>query len=628
MYNTSRYKLLLQLIKVQDNSVRLWLALLADKLSSAARLHLNSARNSAAFRRTAAAAAHDDDFVIPAENATSGELRTALKQAQLTIGRLATEVKELTLLNAALAGKKKNKKVTVDVHGYLDVIKNLGKKYGVMNDLFVHHGYFTARPATGAPPHSTQKDVQRLFSDQQLFTQYSTMELYEYIPSKFHDIVDTTLVPDFAYQFLHYAGAERATAFGNVKAILPGILKDLKITRSYQELLYHPRERTDLPPSGYPPILYRHLESNIAEMYRGQVLPLVLRGILFGKTSAKECGKAEPAKGSVGYIWQLNTVSIPSICFTIVAVMFALSNSDQSWAAVGKTSKIPYRDIYRKHQELLMSNLDGVRRTILPHWNHIVFFDVNIVQAIASADGNIRLDEDIAGGFAEAMANLDVDDNMNHSYEGFDDIWNGNPASSVNNDSDNEDIVNPPVGFEEEQVEDEEEQIEDEDEIDAPIAKRARPRRVEFVVSDSEPDDDIVQARPQGKGKFHSSNPLSASVNPQRRSGQHPRRLRVRSRQQHRAIKTHRAIFPTFQTKFRKKLLPRKQQDGAQGCLGARAVAVSVVVLVGDKLPWWNLWRSLLRQRDPGRQRCSQGRLGVEQLDKGNGAQHGQDITH
>ncbi|KAJ7053332.1 hypothetical protein C8F01DRAFT_1167108 [Mycena amicta] len=195
--------------------------------------------------------------------------------------------------------------------------------------------------------------------------------------------------------------------------------------------------------------------------------------------------------------------------------MFALSNSDQSWAAVGKTSKIPYRDIYRKHQELLMSNLDGVRRTILPHWNRIVFFDVNIVQAIASADGNIRLDEDIAGGFAEAMANLDVDDNMNHSYEGFDEIWNGNPASSVNNDSDNEDIVDPPVGFEkeqvedeEEQLEDEEEQIEDEDEIDAPVrvpAKRARPQRIEFNVSDSEPDEDIVQARPQGKGKFHSS---------------------------------------------------------------------------------------------------------------------------
>lgn len=106
-------------------------------------------------------------------------------------------------------------------------------------------------------------------------------------------------------------------------------------------------------------------------------------------------------------------------------------------------------------------------------------------------------------------------------------------------------------------------------------------------------------------------------------------RLRVRSQQQHRAIKSHQAIFPTFQTKFRKKLLPRKQQDGAQECLGAHAVAVSVVVLVGDKLPWWNLWRSLLWQRDPGRQRCSQGRLGVEKLDKGNDgrAQQGQDIA-
>ncbi|KAJ7059285.1 hypothetical protein C8F01DRAFT_1370846 [Mycena amicta] len=447
----------------------------------------------------------DDNFVMPAENATSAELRTALKQAQLTIGHLDAEIKELRLLNAALTGKKRNKNVRVDIHGYGDVIKDLGKKYGLMNDIWVHAGFFTARPAAGAPPHETKKDVEELFADPQLFTWYSTMQLYEFIPAKFHNIVDAAVVPDFASQFVSFSGAGRSTALGTIKAVLPAILKDLNIVKSTKELLYHSSERTGGPPSAYPPVLYRNLERKPINMYWCKVLPLVLRSLLFGKTSAGQSGKAKAQKGTLGYLWQLNTVTIPSICFTIVGVMFALDGSDPSWDPVGNTSKIQYRAIYRKHQELLMSNWDGVKRKIIPYWNGIVFDGVETVQAVVGSDGNVLLDEDIAGGFANAMGDLHVDDNMNHSYEGFDEIWNGNPASSVNNDSDKEDIVDPPVGFEEEQVEDKEEQIEDEDEdeIDAPVrvpAKRARPRRVEFVVSDSEPDDDIVQARPQGKG--------------------------------------------------------------------------------------------------------------------------------
>lgn len=45
--------------------------------------------------------------------------------------------------------------------------------------------------------------------------------------------------------------------------------------------------------------------------------------MLFGSASIKALGKAKPQAGTLGYIWQLEGLTIGSICFTLIVVRLA-----------------------------------------------------------------------------------------------------------------------------------------------------------------------------------------------------------------------------------------------------------------------------------------------------------------
>jgi hypothetical protein len=123
----------------------------------------------------------------------------ALEKAQLQIGQLKSEKK---LLNekvdalmvelTALHGNKKSQKIAADIP-YADVLKNLGKKFAIMQEPWL-------KPAVFQVPLVINTDVSPAarFTDDESYNQGTIAVLHEFVTVKYHD--DMVNLSNFAKQ--------------------------------------------------------------------------------------------------------------------------------------------------------------------------------------------------------------------------------------------------------------------------------------------------------------------------------------------------------------------------------------------------------------------------------------------
>lgn len=104
---------------------------------------------------------------------------------------------KLATFEARSGGKKHKEQEDPSGTGYLSVIKTLGKQYGFMEEPWLSHTVFTARVAEGPPPHATPAEIDALFKSPRLLSHYITSNLYDYVPAKYHELVDSSTFPDF-----------------------------------------------------------------------------------------------------------------------------------------------------------------------------------------------------------------------------------------------------------------------------------------------------------------------------------------------------------------------------------------------------------------------------------------------
>ncbi|KAJ7121414.1 hypothetical protein C8R44DRAFT_736215 [Mycena epipterygia] len=340
-------------------------------------------------------------FDIPGPNATQHELREVLKNSQLEMGRLVVENRELRVKLAAIearnSGKKKKEEDDPSGTGYLSVIKTLGKKYGFMEEPWLHPAVFTARAADGPPPHATPAEIDTMFKSEKLIVRYITSNLYDHIPTKYHELVDASTFPDFRDNFIKHLNAGRSSAANTLKTSFSRILADLNITSKTPGLLYHPGDDTKLPPTAYPPIFYSALKKNAQT---------ALRSMIFGTASVQKQGSAKPQANTLGYIWELQGLTIGSICFTLIVIIRVLSGLDVLFEETGKISKIPYLTYFRQYKKMLMKNKEtpGVRN-IIRFWTKIVFTGVPLIATLD--DKVVEDDEAEAAEEAEFAAAFD-----------------------------------------------------------------------------------------------------------------------------------------------------------------------------------------------------------------------------
>jgi hypothetical protein len=98
------------------------------------------------------------------------------------------------LQNQSVKRGRKKKLVTEeeDTNGYLDVIINLGKSFGVMMEPWITPAIFTAKPD------ELIEDIVTIFKDPLLYSKSLTLALYIHVPERLHKMVDAAEFPAFA----------------------------------------------------------------------------------------------------------------------------------------------------------------------------------------------------------------------------------------------------------------------------------------------------------------------------------------------------------------------------------------------------------------------------------------------
>ncbi|KAJ6465249.1 hypothetical protein DFH09DRAFT_1112741 [Mycena vulgaris] len=263
-------------------------------------------------------------FKIPDQNATIDELREAsspvlhkaLKNQQRFVNKVLNENKELRAQVAKYEASKPGRKAKEstgslrgeDRDGYFSKIIVLGKSFSTMVDPWTGIAIFDKQVAT---PLAQPKDIFK--PDSALYFQYLTASLYDWVPGKFHHLVDATEYSDF--------GFNRSQAIIRIKECLPNILLQENVIASaeavqYQRLLLFAGDDPKvLKIAKFPPIIYAELKSNPTALFMNRIPPLVLRAILFGKASLGDNGKQKPIGSLVGIMWNVKAVTEGSMAF-------------------------------------------------------------------------------------------------------------------------------------------------------------------------------------------------------------------------------------------------------------------------------------------------------------------------
>ncbi|KAJ7263193.1 hypothetical protein B0H12DRAFT_1231025 [Mycena haematopus] len=340
-------------------------------------------------------------FDLPPQTASKEELLNALRNAQLEMGRLVVENRDLkaklVVSESGTGRRRKPMLAELNPDGYLEVVVSLGKQFGYMEEPWVHPAVFADRPVEGAPPHESAEEIDELFKSPKLYQQFLTSCLYDHVLAQFHHLIDSAKYPAFSENFLKHLNAGRSSAANTLKSNMARILAECEIKDNAATLLYHPGEDTKGLPSSYPPIFYPGLKKDIKTRLLNPMLPTALRCMLFGAASIAKGSR--PLTTTYGYIWKVTGLTIGSICFTLIVIIRVLSGKDTTFEEKGKISGIPYLTYFRTYKKLLMKTAatPGVRN-ILKFWSRIVFAGVEAAPRKQHA------------AFAAAMEAMTVDD--------------------------------------------------------------------------------------------------------------------------------------------------------------------------------------------------------------------------
>ncbi|KAJ6551067.1 hypothetical protein DFH09DRAFT_1086381 [Mycena vulgaris] len=365
-------------------------------------------------------------FKIPDQNATIDELREAsspvlhkaLKNQQRFVNKVLNENKELRAQVAKYEASKPGRKAKEstgslrgeDRDGYFSKIIVLGKSFSTMVDPWTGIAIFDKQVAT---PLAQPKDIFK--PDSALYFQYLTASLYDWVPGKFHHLVDATEYSDF--------GFNRSQAIIRIKECLPNILLQENVIASaeavqYQRLLLFAGDDPKvLKIAKFPPIIYAELKSNPTALFMNRIPPLVLRAILFGKASLGDNGKQKPIGSLVGIMWNVKAVTEGSMVFACTICIFVIywltqSGKVEDFDEVGSTSKISFRQIFMRFLRALKMKAGSPGYShIIKFWQKIVFHGVTIPGPV---DADPTAEADSNEEMADALEGMDIEE-----VEGF-----------------------------------------------------------------------------------------------------------------------------------------------------------------------------------------------------------------
>ncbi|KAJ7841562.1 hypothetical protein B0H14DRAFT_2586784 [Mycena olivaceomarginata] len=175
-------------------------------------------------------------------------------------------------------------------------------------------------------------------------------------------------------------------------------------------------------------MIYQHIPEHFHRLANTADLPEFAancaRVILFGPASLEDKGSRRPQNQTLGQLWHVvepNAALISFVCTTAVFICYWSSLEDQkpeSFAPIGATSKIDFREIYMRFRWALESKADNASiKSIIRFWHQHVFKGITGVPALPTTNRvSERIDEEAE--LEAARGGLDVkEDSLVYSDE-------------------------------------------------------------------------------------------------------------------------------------------------------------------------------------------------------------------
>ncbi|KAJ7498363.1 hypothetical protein B0H11DRAFT_2225999 [Mycena galericulata] len=192
--------------------------------------------------------------------------------------------------NLVAASSKKRRGQTDDKPGYKSQVVGWSKRFLFTRALFIDTSVFSVKPS------ETVSDPADIFETDDLYTEFLAAVLYQEIPPKFHELLDSKQYGNLAKDFIREHGDARSTLINTVRKTLPNILKGLDI--DFDLLTTANADRKDIPalsrllkfptdtkPTPYPPVLFPGPTRNMTELFLSPPVKKVHRPMYFGPGS-------------------------------------------------------------------------------------------------------------------------------------------------------------------------------------------------------------------------------------------------------------------------------------------------------------------------------------------------------
>ncbi|KAJ7701624.1 hypothetical protein B0H14DRAFT_2648372 [Mycena olivaceomarginata] len=317
----------------------------------------------------------------------------ALKDAQLKLKRAVAEMKIKDILISQLQqnGGRKGKPKPSSGLEYDNAIVTWGKKFAVLYEPWITVAVFGPSPEDGPPELETVPEIEQVFKDPKLYLRYTRVTLYQNIPAKFHELIDPSVFGGFATNMIYEANELRSLQ--RFVCVPRQLGQDPEDTRNNDK---------SAPPTAYPPIFYDGLKDNLPNLFLNPVGPLGSLG---------EKGKAKPSHNTIGFQWKVQEdgLTVGSICFTLILLMFVIADHNENFTETGSISKIPYQKYYRQYKSRFMkyAKTTGIQK-IMKFWSGIVLHGVDTGNIIHEQIAN-NMNDGKEANFALAMEGLAID---------------------------------------------------------------------------------------------------------------------------------------------------------------------------------------------------------------------------
>ncbi|KAJ7824458.1 hypothetical protein B0H14DRAFT_2597235 [Mycena olivaceomarginata] len=305
-----------------------------------------------------------------------------------------------------------------NIKGYHVSIIKIGKSFTVVQLPWVNPSAFTAKisfPVTSPP------NIWKPNSISVLFPQQLTAMIYQHIPEHFHRLVNTADLPEFAANFCHHTSTERSSTLKTLKVKLRKIFLAQKLInnvtdpaawRGLRRLAWPGRlargcRQEEDQPIPTPQLSQKYEEPHwLYEERSDAAVSKCTCVILFGPASLEDKAVGDPKIKHLGNCGTLESQTQPS---SPLSAPHLEDQKPKSFAPVGATSKIDFREIYMHFRSALESKAeDASPKSVIHFWHQRVFKGITDVAALPTTNRvSERINEEAE--LKATMGGLDVE---------------------------------------------------------------------------------------------------------------------------------------------------------------------------------------------------------------------------